>query len=196
MKLSHLVTLVVLATPAAAAAAHTARFTLDEGRASAIFPDGAPVKLTMTPERLPGVEPATDRGPLGNLPPSQSWMDRGNGQTYSVMVIRRSDMPRPLSQRCVPPRTSQVGEHSWTSTCRLIAQNGMTVAEHRTARDDGGLTVMRTFESGDRRYLVSFMRMSDKLRSRLAAITKGPPGEIADGEAFLDSFRLESPKSH
>jgi hypothetical protein len=81
-------------------------------------------------------------------------------------------------------------------SCRLITEAGETVIENRTARSDGGVMVMRTFQGGERTYLLSYMRVGDKLLAEFAKHRSGPEPSAADGDAFLDSFQLGSGGSH
>jgi hypothetical protein len=186
MKLAPLLTLVAFAAASAATAGATPRFILDNGRASVVFPHGAPLKMTLTRETIPGMAPTADA--MTAALPAQSWIENDGGQSFSVMVMRPGAY---RLQHCPPPRTRKFDTSTMTTTCRLVGQGGAPVMENRTARDDGGLMLMRTFEVGDHRYAVAYHRVGVRLMAEIAGRKNARLPSVAEGEAFLDSFRLE-----
>lgn len=161
--------------------------------ASVVFP-ARPTHLVITPEKMKAAKATLgDRMPAAALAPDiaaavshgESWQyfDRAHGESYRVLVTPEIPAIKPgLALACAAPRAT-----AEPLECRDARIGGVPAKMFRRVRDDGGAALSLVFIEDGRQYIIAYNRLDKGRLQRLGAT----PGEIADGERFLASFRFD-----
>jgi hypothetical protein len=166
--------------------------------ASVAFP-GAPIHLVMTPEKMQSAMARfRERRPdVAELPAitaavahGESWMvlDRVHGESYTVLITPQTGGMDPASTPCAgpPPPGMFIAQ-----TCRNAHAGGVRGTSFRYAGKDGGVSLNLYLAKDGKLYDVSYHQMGRASLQKIGA----KPGDPANGERFLKSFRLDGQRA-
>lgn len=190
-------TILVFASTSAAAGTSVAF-----GHASIVFPTGVPARLAMPPE-ITGAGPSPQL--FANLPAAEqqelyrvgkamadgeTWFvaDASSGAHFMASVVSTSELPQQPHEDIAC--TAGAPKRTITGTlrsCRDVWVEGVHGKIFRRVRENGAIYEGVSFSKDDRTYFLNYSTPSRDMAAKFHFV----PGDDADADRFLESFRLD-----